>query len=165
MNKWTDVNTETFMLCTNQLRSNIGVSYGSPDSIPGGRALGHYASYVIKVTRKGWLKDGDARIGYYMGVETLKNKLAPPFQTTTLPFLYTGVIDTILGSVELAVDMGIIQGARGFYDWRGKKYHGKNKLIELFGESSEDLGILQLMLKGVELNVAGPNTDNDDAAA
>ena len=161
MNKWTDVNTDAFLLCTNQLRSKLGVVYGSPDDIPGGRALQHYASYIIRINRKGWIKDGETRIGYHMGVHTLKNKLAPPFQDAAVPFLYTGVIDTILGSVELAVDMGIVTGRRGFYDWRGERYHGKAKLLDFFASNSEDLGILQDMLKGVGVNADESGTADD----
>ena len=147
LNRYTNANHKALLVCTNQMRSKLGVVYGSPDDIPGGRAMKHYASYVIKISRKGWIKDGDTRVGYHMGVETLKNKLAPPFQSTSIPFMYTGVVDTVVGALDLALDLDLISNSRGYYTWREQKVHGRNKLVELFRASTEDLDVLQEMIK------------------
>ena len=147
LNRFTNLNTDSFLLCTNQLRSKIGVVYGSPDEIPGGKAQRFYCSYIIKITRKGWIKDGDERVGYHMGIETLKNKAHRPFLTTTVPFMYSGVVDTVAGLVDLGMDLGVITGKRGFYDWNGNKYHGRPKLMEMFRTEPEQLGILSDLVK------------------
>ena len=145
--QFVNVNTDTFLMCTNQLRSKIGVVYGSPDEMPGGRAQRHYVSYTLRVKRKGWIKEGDARVGYHMEVETQKNKLAPPYQVATVPFMFTGLVDTVAGTLDLGIELGVITGTRGFYDWNGQKIHGRRKLQEHFRETPADLALLRDLVK------------------
>ncbi len=128
---FTNANHRAFLMCTNQLRSKIGVVYGSPDEIPGGRAQRFYSSYIIKVRRNGFIEESPSskkRIGYKLGVETLKNKLAPPFQTCEIPFLYTGVIDMVASVVDLAQDLEVITRKGSYYYWDNKGYLGLAKL-------------------------------------
>ena len=155
--QFTNKNTEAMLVCTNQLRSKIGVVYGSTDSIPGGKAQMYYSSYIIKISRKGWIKDKDEKIGYHMGVEVLKNKLAPPFQTTTVPFMYTGVVDTVFGTLDLALDLGVVAGKKGFYDWNGQKYHGREKLMQVFNSDPAEFALLQELVK----LGGGPDVDSE----
>ena len=147
LNRFTNANNYAMLVCTNQLRSKIGVVYGSPDEIPGGRAQKFYASYVIRVKRNGWIKDGDTRMGYHMGLYTEKNKLAPPFQEASIPFMYSGVVDTVAGAFDLAMDVGLIPHKGGYYTWKDQRFHGKNKIMDMFREQPEELEILQELIK------------------
>ena len=145
--KLTGSNINSFILCTNQLRSKLGIVYGSPDEIPGGRAQRFYASYIVKVSRGEWIKDGthkDARrIGFKLKLETQKNKLAPPYQTARVPFLFSGVVDQTAGVVEVGIELGVIAGKKGFFRWHGQTFHGIAKLKEFLAESPEELAALQ----------------------
>ncbi len=147
LGKLTGENVNSFILCTNQLRSKIGVTYGSPDEIPGGRAQKFYASYIIKVSRGDWIKDppnkDGVRVGYQLKLETVKNKLAPPFLTAKIPFMFTGLVDTTGGAVELAIELGILQGKVGYYHWNDKVIHGMSKLKAHFAEFPEELDQLR----------------------
>ena len=147
MNKFTNTNTDALLLCTNQLRSKVGVVYGSPDEIPGGRAQRFYASYIIQIKRKGWLTEGDQRVGYNMLVKTEKNKLAPPFQETVVPFLYTGLIDSVGNSLDLALDLGLITKKGPYYTWNNDRYHGRTKLIDMFRNNESELSELQKLIR------------------
>ena len=138
LNLLTNKNTSSFILMTNQLRSKIGVVYGNPETMPGGEAQKYYASYIIKVKRNGWITENDRRIGYDLQVITEKNKLAPPFQKTEVPFLFTGHIDHISGLIEIAKDLGIIEYNRGYYRIDGKTLHGE-KAMKTCLEESPDL--------------------------
>ena len=51
--------SKTAVIFINQIREKIGVSYGSPETTPGGRALKFYASCRIDVRRISQIKDGE----------------------------------------------------------------------------------------------------------
>src|SRR6187455_2652975 len=55
--------SKTAVIFINQIREKIGVSYGSPETTPGGRALKFYCSCRIDVRRIGTLKEGETAIG------------------------------------------------------------------------------------------------------
>lgn len=46
-------NKKTAILCINQTRLSIGVTFGNPESIPGGKALPFYASYRVSLRKAG----------------------------------------------------------------------------------------------------------------
>ena len=147
MNLFTNENTDSLLFCTNQVRTSIGVMYGSPETYPGGKALRHYCSYVLRVSRSGWIKEGDDRVGYYMKVEAQKNKTSQPWMSTVIPFMYSGEIDVETGSVELARELGVLVGKSGRYEWGGVKIFGKPKLIQYFRDNPDELGLLQVKIK------------------
>ena len=142
-NKFVGENLNSVLVCTNQLRQKIGIAYGNPDEIPGGRAQRFYASYILKVRRKEWIKDGDTKVGYNMAVTTDKNKLNTPMQEAIIPFMFTGAIDTLTGLISMAIDLNVLQGKRGFFTWKDTKIHGKNNLKTFFAENPVELDELQ----------------------
>ncbi|KKN86934.1 hypothetical protein LCGC14_0264970 [marine sediment metagenome] len=144
----TNRNWDSFILCTNQLRSKLGIVYGSPDEIPGGRAQKFYASYILKVRRAGWVEDNGRKVGYNLNIRTIKNKLAPPEQECQFPFMFTGTIDTLVGLLELAKDLNIIPvGKGGYAHWKGKTIHGAAKLREHFEENPADVEELTMLVE------------------
>ena len=154
--QFTNQNTDTFMLCTNQLRSKVGIVYGSPDEIPGGRAQKFYSTYILEVKRSEWITVDGTRTGkkegYVLRVKTIKNKLAPPFQECEVPFLFTGVIDTLAGLLEMGVDLGILDNSTsGYYNWKGKKIHGKAQLRTFFEDNEADREELKMLIETNEL--------------
>ena len=154
LRQFVNTNTDSFLMCISQLRSKIGVSYGSPDEIPGGRAQRFYMSYIIHVRRRGWIRDGDRRVGYHMFVEAQKNKTNQPYLSTIVPFMYETGVDEVAGLMDMAFDLNLIEGRRGYYEWEGVKHHGKGKLTDLFRTSPEDLAVLRTMVEMGELPAA-----------
>ncbi len=132
-----NVNLHSFVLFTNQLRSKLGVVYGSPDTIPGGRAQKFVATYILNVRRAGWIPDSKDRQGYKLKIITDKNKLAPPFQEAEIPFLFTGVIDTIGGLIELIKEFDVIPHKAGFFKWEEKTYHGADAFKTFLASDEE----------------------------
>jgi len=66
--------SKTSVIFINQIREKIGgMSYGSPETTPGGRALKFYASVRVDVRRIGQLKDGE-EVG--LGSSTARPTLA-----------------------------------------------------------------------------------------
>ena len=70
----------TVCLFTNQIREKIGVSFGSPETQPGGRALKFYSSQRLDIRRIETLKDGTEAVANRVRVKVVKNKVAAPVQ-------------------------------------------------------------------------------------
>jgi recombination protein RecA len=69
---------------TNQLRYQIGIVYGSPETTTGGRALRFYASMRLEVRRIQTLQRGLASYGIKIKIKAVKNKVAPPLRSVEL---------------------------------------------------------------------------------
>ena len=70
----------TVCLFTNQIREKIGVSFGTPETQPGGRALKFYSSQRLDIRRIETLKEGTEAVGNRVRVKVVKNKVAAPFK-------------------------------------------------------------------------------------
>ena len=127
----------TAFVIINQMRSGIGpyTSY----SLPGGQGQQYFTSILLRVMKGSYIEKDGKRIGFNMKFHTDKNNLTEWPQECSLPFLFTGKIDTVGGLVELALDLGIIKQAGPYYyfSWQeDKKIQGKQALIEhLKGDS------------------------------
>lgn len=76
------------VLFINQLRSKVGVIYGSPEVVCGGQALPYYTSVRVDVRKRQPIKVGEDVVGHEVQIRTVKNKCAPPSQDVTLELLY-----------------------------------------------------------------------------
>ena len=72
--------SKTCVIFTNQLRSKIGVMFGSPETTTGGNALKFYASLRMDIRRIAAIKDGQDIIGNRTKIKVVKSKVAPPFK-------------------------------------------------------------------------------------
>eukprot|EP00904_Undaria_pinnatifida_P009789 jgi/Undpi1/5940/HiC_scaffold_2.g01214.m1 len=101
----------------NQLRSKIGVIYGSPDVTSGGNALKYYSSVRLDVRRKESLRDNS---GITVKVKVAKNKIAPPFRIVEMDILFGTGIDTVSCLLDAAEDAGIFTRKGSWYSYDGK---------------------------------------------
>lgn len=68
MRRITAANKKTALLFINQTRVNVGITFGSPVAVPGGKALPFYASQRVKIARAGKITsdhkawDGDKEV-------------------------------------------------------------------------------------------------------
>jgi recombination protein RecA len=106
--------TNTVVIFTNQLRSKIGVMFGSPETTSGGNALKFYASVRLDMRRIQAIKAGGDVIGNRTRVKVKKNKVAPPFTEAEFDIMYNTGISREGDVLDLGVEYALID-KRGAY--------------------------------------------------
>lgn len=113
----------------NQLRSKVGVIYGSPEVTSGGNALKFYASVRLDTRRKEILPDNQ---GIRVKVKVVKNKVAAPFKAVNLDILFGSGIDTMGCMLDAAVDLDIVERRGSWYAYRGDRLaQGRQNVVEM----------------------------------
>jgi recombination protein RecA len=145
----------------NQLRSKVGVIYGSPEVTSGGNALKFYSSVRLDTRRKEILPDNS---GIRIKVKVVKNKVSAPFKVIMLDVLFGTGIDGMGCTVDAANDLGILERKGSWYAYKGNNIaQGRQNVLDLLKKDTELAAIIEtevrLALSSFGKDVVKPEID------
>lgn len=109
--------SHTIVIFINQIRMQIGVMFGNPETTPGGKALKFYTSVRLDIRRIAQIKKGEEVVGGRVRVKVVKNKVAAPFKTTEFDLMYNEGISREGEIIALGEKYDIIQKSGASYSF------------------------------------------------
>lgn len=144
----------------NQLRSKVGVIYGSPEVTSGGNALKFYASVRLDTRRKEILPDN---MGIRVKVKVVKNKVAAPFKAVMVDILFGTGIDSMGCMLDAAIELEVVDRKGSWFSYRGKNVaQGRINVIELM---KQDPALASAIEADVKLGLSNYGKPEEDIAS
>jgi recombination protein RecA len=133
--------SHTCVVFINQIRMQIGVMFGNPETTAGGRALKFYASVRLDIRRIATLKDGDRAVGNRTRVKVVKNKVAAPFRDAEFDILYNEGISREGEILDYAVDKNIVNKAGTWFSFGEERIGQGRENARMFLKEHPDVRI------------------------
>lgn len=112
--------SKTIVIFINQIRMQIGMMFGNPETTPGGKALKFYTSVRLDIRRIAQIKKGEEVVGGRHRVKVVKNKVAAPFRKTEFDLLYNEGISREGELLALGESLGVISKSGASYSYNPK---------------------------------------------
>ncbi len=109
--------SKTVIIFINQIRMQIGVMFGNPETTPGGKALKFYTSVRLDIRRIAQIKKGDEVVGGRHRVKVVKNKVAAPFKATEFDLIYNEGISREGELLALGEKYGLVKKSGASYTY------------------------------------------------
>jgi len=109
--------SKTVVIFINQIRMQIGVMFGNPETTPGGKALKFYTSVRLDIRRIAQIKKGEEIMGGRVRVKVVKNKVAAPFKQTEFDLMYNEGISKEGEIIALGEKMGLVSKSGASYKY------------------------------------------------
>src|SRR5271170_5337285 len=100
--------SKTLIIFINQIRMQIGMMFGNPETTTGGKALKFYTSVRLDIRRIAQIKKGEEVMGGRVRVKVVKNKVAAPFRQTEFDLMYNEGISQEGEIIALGEKMGLV---------------------------------------------------------
>ncbi|MCL2285749.1 MAG: recombinase RecA [Firmicutes bacterium] len=109
--------TNCIVVFINQLRDKIGVTYGSPETTTGGRALKFYSSVRVDIRRAEAIKIGENTVGNRTKIKITKNKVAPPFKNCEVDIMYGEGISKLGDLLDLGAQLNLVNKSGSWFSY------------------------------------------------
>ena len=109
--------SKTVVIFINQIRMQIGMMFGNPETTPGGKALKFYTSVRLDIRRIAQIKKGEEVVGGRHRVKVVKNKVAAPFRTVEFDLLYNEGISREGELLALGERLGFVGKSGSSYSY------------------------------------------------
>lgn len=113
--------SKTIVVFINQIRMQIGVMFGNPETTPGGKALKFYTSVRLDIRRIAQIKKGEEVVGGRHRVKVVKNKVAAPFRKVEFDLLYNEGISSEGELLALGESLSIVHKSGSSYSYGEEK--------------------------------------------
>ena len=135
--------SKTVVIFINQIRMQIGVMFGNPETTPGGKALKFYTSVRLDIRKIAQIKKGEEVVGSRTRVKIVKNKVAAPFKQTEFDIIYNEGISKEGEMMALGEKYKIIEksGNSYFYTPEGEKAPARTAEASRAGGEKVKLGV------------------------
>jgi len=142
----------------NQIRMQIGVMFGNPETTTGGRALKFYASIRIDIRRTASLKDGEEVYGSRTRAKVVKNKMASPFRQCEFDIIHGEGISREGELIDMGLERNLL-GRRGtWYSYGDLQIgQGRDNCRKFLLENKEVAAKLEAELRSA-MGIAGEQT-------
>jgi recombination protein RecA len=99
------------LVCINQLREKIGVSFGDPDVTSHGKALPFYASVRVKLKSMKQIKDTQSgrTIGVATQAKVFKNKVGPNHRAVDFPLYFDWGVNDEVSWLDYLKDLEVVK--------------------------------------------------------
>ncbi len=156
--------SKTAVLFINQLREKIGVTYGSPEVTPGGRALKFYSSVRIDLRRVESIKQGTEITGNRVRARIVKNKVAAPFRVAEFDIMFNQGISKMGDLLEIGASQGIIKKSGAFYSYGETRLgQGRENAKEFLQQHPEIADSVEGRIRGLAKSPGSPGGSDTPA--
>jgi recombination protein RecA len=123
--------SNTIVIFINQIRMQIGVMFGNPETTPGGKALKFYTSVRLDIRKIAQIKKGEDVVGARTRVKVVKNKVASPFKQTEFDIIYNEGISAEGEMLALGEKFGLVEKSGASFSYMSTDKAGKKKRLHL----------------------------------
>ncbi len=151
--------SKCMLIFTNQIRSKIGVMFGSPETTTGGNALKFYASVRLDVRRIGAVKDREETVGNQTRVKVVKNKVSPPFRIVEFDIMYGEGISKTGELIDLGVKAGVVEKSGSWFSYKSQRIgQGRENAKQFLRDHPEIAAEIEQTIRS-EAGVGGKGID------
>ena len=125
-----DSYNDTMVVLIAHLRNKVGIVYGSPETLPGGEALKHHSSYIIKIRSGAKLTKNNSVVGREMKFHVDRSKYSVPLVSGVTDFYFSPPkFNNAKVLLTYATQYGIIERGGAIYSYGDIKVKGQKELL------------------------------------
>jgi recombination protein RecA len=164
--------SKTVVIFINQIRMQIGVMFGNPETTPGGKALKFYTSVRLDIRKTAQIKKGEDVVGSRTKVKVVKNKVAAPFKATEFDIMYNEGISREGELLALGEKFKIVSKSGASYSYGEEKLGRGYDAARTYLRTNKKIGdklekeIRKILDKGgLEFSpTSGDNAESEDGS-